>query len=170
TAGPTYEPLDKVRRLTNFSTGTLGAELAAFLQEHRHKVTLLIGESATYRGDLKADVVSTFTTTKHLRDLLQSQATSSPAALFHAAAVSDFTFGKLWLRSEDGKLSEVMGGKISTRAGNLLAELRPSPKIIAEVRDWFPNSVLVGWKYEVDGGQPEVLAAAERQLVDSRTD
>jgi len=31
TAGPTYEPLDDVRRLTNFSTGRLGTELANFL-------------------------------------------------------------------------------------------------------------------------------------------
>ena len=31
TAGPTYEPLDEVRRLTNFSTGRLGIELANFL-------------------------------------------------------------------------------------------------------------------------------------------
>ena len=31
TAGPTFEPLDDVRRLTNFSTGRLGTELANFL-------------------------------------------------------------------------------------------------------------------------------------------
>src|SRR5687768_14363623 len=31
TAGPTYEPLDEVRRLTNFSTGRLGSELATYL-------------------------------------------------------------------------------------------------------------------------------------------
>ena len=33
TAGPTYESLDEVRRLTNFSTGRLGAQLARFLGE-----------------------------------------------------------------------------------------------------------------------------------------
>ena len=32
TAGPTYEPMDNVRRLTNFSTGKLGTELANFLK------------------------------------------------------------------------------------------------------------------------------------------
>ena len=47
TAGPTFEPLDDVRRLTNFSTGKLGTELANFLTARGHKVTLLIGESAT---------------------------------------------------------------------------------------------------------------------------
>ena len=36
TAGPTYEPLDEVRRLTNFSTGRLGTELANTLTRHGH--------------------------------------------------------------------------------------------------------------------------------------
>jgi phosphopantothenoylcysteine decarboxylase/phosphopantothenate--cysteine ligase len=36
TAGPTYEPLDDVRRLTNFSTGRLGTELANFLAARVH--------------------------------------------------------------------------------------------------------------------------------------
>ena len=48
TAGPTCEPLDEVRRLTNFSTGRLGTELANFLAARGHKVTLLVGEQATY--------------------------------------------------------------------------------------------------------------------------
>ena len=54
TAGPTFEPLDDVRRLTNFSTGRLGTELANFLAAHGHQVTLLIGESATYAGERRA--------------------------------------------------------------------------------------------------------------------
>ena len=43
TAGPTYEELDDVRRLTNFSTGTLGTELANYLVDHGHEVELLRG-------------------------------------------------------------------------------------------------------------------------------
>ncbi|HYG35630.1 MAG TPA: phosphopantothenoylcysteine decarboxylase, partial [Clostridia bacterium] len=41
TAGPTYESLDNVRRLTNFSTGRLGSELVNFLTERGHEVILL---------------------------------------------------------------------------------------------------------------------------------
>ena len=40
TAGPTYEPLDEVRRLTNSSTGRLGSELANYLTARGHRVTL----------------------------------------------------------------------------------------------------------------------------------
>src|SRR5262249_48486126 len=94
----------------------------------------------------------------------------SPDAVFHAAAVSDFTFGKTWLRSTDGALTEVKSGKISTRQGTLLAELVPTPKIIAELRDWFPKARLVGWKYEVEGDRAGVVRLAQRQIVECRTD
>src|SRR5581483_2773062 len=94
TAGPTYEPLDQVRRLTNFSTGRLGAELAGFLVECGHQVTLLVGAQAIYRENHRAQTVEYFTTTSDLRDKLKESAVNSPDAIFHAAAVSDFTFGK----------------------------------------------------------------------------
>jgi len=92
------------------------------------------------------------------------------AAVFHAAAVSDFTFGKVWRRSPQGELVELKGGKLSTREGTLLAELLPTPKIIAELRQWYPTARLVGWKYEVEGGRADVIRLAERQLTDCRTD
>src|SRR5258707_416145 len=104
TAGPTYESLDEVRRLTNFSTGRLGSELATFLTAHGHEVTLMIGQQATFRGERQAARVETFTTTTNLRDRLQAMGDGSVDAVFHAAAVSDFTFGKIWLRSTTGDL------------------------------------------------------------------
>src|SRR5664280_3918204 len=72
TAGPTFEPLDDVRRLTNFSTGRLGTELANFLTARGHHVTLLIGESATYAGERRAKSVKNFSTTADLRAKLKS--------------------------------------------------------------------------------------------------
>ena len=66
TAGPTYETMDNVRRLTNFSTGRLGTELANFLDARGHRVTLLLGEQATYGGERRVRKVETFTTTADL--------------------------------------------------------------------------------------------------------
>jgi phosphopantothenoylcysteine synthetase/decarboxylase len=170
TAGPTYEPLDEVRRLTNFSTGRLGSELGNYLAARGHKVTLLIGQCATYRGERRAHRVETFTTTANLRDRLQALAGPTVAAVFHAAAVSDFEFGKVWHRSPQGELLEVKGGKLSTREGTLLAELAPTPKIIAALRQWFPAAKLVGWKYEVDGGRADTIRLAEHQIAECHTD
>jgi len=170
TAGPTYESLDQVRRLTNFSTGRLGTGLANFLVERGHKVTLLVGEQATFGGDRRAQRVETFSTTASLRDWLQTLASHSVEAVFHTAAVSDFSFGKVWLRSAQGGLTEVKSGKVSTRLGTLLAELVPTPKIIAGLRDWFPQARLVGWKYEVNGDRSGVIAAAAKQIRECLTD
>lgn len=170
TAGPTYETMDNVRRLTNFSTGRLGTELANFLTARGHAVTLLRGEQATYGGEIQALRVKAFSTTTDLMEQLQALAKLDVGAVFHAAAVSDFTFGKIWLRSEQGDLSEIKSGKISTRRGTLLAELVPTPKVIANLRDWFPTAKLIGWKFEVDGDRASVLRAAEQQLRDCRTD
>jgi len=170
TAGPTYEPLDNVRRLTNFSTGRLGTELAAFLTTRGHRVTLLIGEMATYRGVRLADGIDTFGTSSDLKTRLAALAHSETAAVFHAAGVSDFGFEKIWLRSADGHLSEVKSGKISTREGTVLAELAATPKILAGLRQLFPAARLVGWKFEVDGDRPRVIEQAKQQLAECRTD
>lgn len=170
TAGPTYETMDHVRRLTNFSTGRLGTELANFLVARGHQVTLLVGEQATHGGERRAPRVESFTTTESLREKLQALAERDTGAVFHTAAVSDFKFGKIWLRSPSGELSEIKSGKISTRQGTLLAELVPTPKIIAGLRDWYPRARLVGWKFEVDGDRAGVLRAAEEQLARCCTD
>src|SRR5271154_6291965 len=116
TAGPTFEPLDDVRRLTNFSTGRLGTELANFLTTRGHKVVLLIGEQATYSGKREAQLVKTFSTTADLRAKLKSFSNKKVNAIFHAAAVSDFSFGKIFKPDESGKLSEIKAAKkISTQ-------------------------------------------------------
>lgn len=170
TAGPTYEPLDNVRRITNFSTGKLGVELANYLTAHGHEVTLFVGEQATYPGERRATHVRTFTTTASLREGLMALSGDAVEAVFHAAAVSDFAFGTVWQRSPAGELTAVKAGKISTREGTLMVELIPTPKLIYELRGWFPKARLIGWKYEVDGGRDDVRRTARRQLAEAHTD
>lgn len=170
TAGPTFEPLDAVRRLTNFSTGRLGTELANCLADHGHFVTLLIGEQAPWRGPRRAQAVKVFSTSADLQERLRTLADPSVDAVFHAAAVGDFAFGQVWQRRADGELVSVKAGKLSTREGPLLAELIPTPKILPQLRDWFPRARIVGWKFEVDGDRATALELARRQLTEARTD
>ena len=170
-AGPTFEPLDDVRRLTNFSTGRLGTELANFLTARGHKVTLFIGESSTYAGERKAQSVKTFSTTADLGAKLKVFSGKKVDAIFHAAAVSDFEFGQIFSENKSGEFSALKASKkISTRKGTLLVELLPTPKIIAELRGWFPKTKIIGWKFEADGARADALRAAGKQLVDCATD
>lgn len=169
TAGPTYEPLDEVRRLTNFSTGKLGSELANFLTERGHDVTLLLGESATWCGEQKAKNIQRFSSTENLSDRLEALASAEVMAVFHAAAVSDFKVGKIWMHGEKGELVEIKSAKISTRDGTILTELVPTPKIIGRLRAWFPKACIVGWKYEMEGDQSSVQEKALRQMNENQT-
>ncbi len=170
TAGPTFEKLDEVRRLTNFSTGALGTELANFLSARGHEVVLLLGQGATCRLEPKAQRVRVFTTTADLGRRLRALGGSGAAAVFHAAAVSDFTFGKVWQRGAGGGWTKIHRSKISTRGGTALAELTPAPKIISKLRAWFPRAFLAGWKYELESGPAQAIARARRQLAENRTD
>jgi phosphopantothenoylcysteine decarboxylase/phosphopantothenate--cysteine ligase len=171
TAGPTFEPLDDVRRLTNFSTGRLGTELANFLAARGHKVVLLIGDMATHRGKRLAQRVEIFSTTADLRAKLKSFSGKKADAIFHSAAVSDFAFGKIFAADESGKMAEIKTGrKISTKLGKLFVELLPVPKILAELRGWFPKAKITGWKFEADGSRADAIALARQQIAGCRTD
>jgi phosphopantothenoylcysteine decarboxylase/phosphopantothenate--cysteine ligase len=144
--------------------------LAKFLVEQGHEVEWLCGHYATCRLEPGARRAQSFTTSADLRDRLRQLAAGGADAVFHAAAVSDFAFGKIWRRTAEGTLREIRSRKISTREGALLAELRPTAKIIAELRAWFPRAYLTGWKYELEGSRQQAVARGEEQVEENQTD
>jgi phosphopantothenoylcysteine synthetase/decarboxylase len=170
TAGPTWEPLDRVRRLTNFSTGGLGSELANRLVDAGHHVLLLRGEGSTDARPLQAQEIQGFATTADLWARFEALPSRPIDAVFHAAAVSDFSPGRAWHRGPGGHLVEQSAGKLSSTAGDWLVELRSTPKIIGRLRDLFPAARIVGWKYEVDGDRVAALNRGKEQLLSCRTD
>ncbi len=169
TAGPTSEPLDEVRRLTNSSTGRLGFELANHLVACGHEVTLVLSRTATFSAPLAAQHLERFSTTADLRSALAALAGSTIQAVFHAAAVSDYAFGRVFRRGAGGDLTECRERKIPTATAGLLAELIATPKVLDELPTWFPEARLVGWKYEVEGDRSSALRRAREQIVRSRT-
>ena len=181
TSGPTYEELDQVRRITNHSTGKLGAELACFFKGMGFYVILLRGSYATDPSPILADEIIQFTTTQDLAAKLQNISCSGNRVdwVFHAAAVSDFKPGRLCQISESGQLGgwdgcssdRKMGeGKIETRQGSFWIEMVPTEKIIQRLREWFPKAKLVGWKYEVEGGPGSVWQKAKEQVEKCQSD
>jgi phosphopantothenate---cysteine ligase (CTP) len=168
TCGPTYESLDKVRRITNFSTGKLGIGLAKYLDDAGHEVTLLKGYYAICLDACRTKAIP-FTTTQDLLDRFREAAKEGYDAIFHAAAVSDFGFGRIYRKLADGKLDPITSGKFGTRDGNLFAELVPTPKIIGQLRALFPSAVIVGWKYEVEGSRESAIGLGQKQIAENRT-
>ena len=128
------------------------------------------GNHATFQIPSKVGQVIEFGTATDLEQQLQLLVHAKIDAIFHAAAVNDFQFGKVWTRLPSGELAEVQRGKFSTREGPLLAELIPAPKLITKLRGWFPKTWLAGWKYEVEGDRAAAAERARIQISESQTD
>jgi phosphopantothenoylcysteine synthetase/decarboxylase len=167
TCGPSYEPIDEVRRITNFSTGELGTMLAGHLAKAGCEVTCFRGVGATVQGRVTGAKVVPFGTNQHLQSALEELThREKVGAVFHTAALCDYRVKSVL--TSDG--AQVAATKIPTRAGDLVLALEPTAKIIQSLRDLFPASRIVGWKYELVGSRADVLAAAIRQLRENRTD
>src|SRR5581483_5926184 len=115
TCGPSFEPIDEVRRITNHSTGMLGWLLSNRLARDGWEVSCLKGIGATHHGSIEPGVDVTHFGTN---DDLQARLTELPereriAAVFHAVALCDFKVKHI-LAGETG-LGQ--SAKISSRGG-----------------------------------------------------
>ncbi|MDE1170500.1 MAG: phosphopantothenoylcysteine decarboxylase [Verrucomicrobium sp.] len=166
TCGPAYAPIDGTRRLTNHSTGGLGAFLCAHFAAAGHRVLCLRGSGATERQAAPGVEVREFGTNEDLAALLAEAAREPVDAVLHAAALCDFGAGVI--RDLEG--NAVLSGKIPSRAPGYLLTLLPLPKVIVSLRRLFPQAFLAGWKYGTEGGEEKMAAQGRRQLEEARTD
>ncbi len=161
TCGPSFEPIDEVRRLTNFSTGELGVRLANALTDAGIETACLRGEQATWPGGCRAVRTIPFTTNDDLLAKLEGCAAEGPFdAVFHTAALCDFKVDEI----RDAEGASAAEAKIPTRGGALTMNLVPTAKVIPELGRLFPDALLVGWKYELDGGREDAVAKAFAQI------
>jgi phosphopantothenoylcysteine decarboxylase/phosphopantothenate--cysteine ligase len=167
TSGPSYEPLDRVRRLSNVSTGELGTLLAESFAEAGHAVLCFRGTASTFAAPLWPVEVVPFTTNDDLASSLQRLVKREEVHMvFHAAALCDFRVSEI--RGTDGKI--VAPDKLSSRDGAIHLVLEPAPKLINDLRKLFPASILVGWKYEMSGTTADVLVKGRQQIDECLTD
>jgi phosphopantothenoylcysteine synthetase/decarboxylase len=167
TSGPSYEPIDQVRRLSNFSTGELGTLLAEGFAAAGHSVVCFRGVASSFPSPLWPVEVIPFTTNDDLAAGLQTLPAREEATMvFHAAALCDFKVREI----VDEKGEPVQADKLSSRLGTLKLTLEPAPKLITSLRRMFPASILVGWKYELDGTADDVLAKGRQQMDECLTD
>jgi phosphopantothenoylcysteine synthetase/decarboxylase len=167
TCGPGYEPVDAVRRLTNFSTGQLGLQLAGSLAASGHEVICLRGVGATSLLHPAGVQLRPFTTNDNLVSQLgEIRDAGGVDAVLQVAALCDFRVAAV---EQAGSVLEG-AGKICSRSGELLLRLVPAEKVLGRLRGWFPKARLVGWKYEVEGGRDSALAKGSRQMLENATD
>ncbi|MCH7224737.1 phosphopantothenoylcysteine decarboxylase [Haloferula sp. A504] len=136
TAGPTREPLDPVRYLTNRSSGKMGYALAQAFADAGHQVLLVSGPSQL---DVPPGV--DFLPIETADEMHQAVARHLPrmeAAVF-AAAVADY------------RPATVAGQKIKKAGETLTLELVRTPDILGEARDKMGfDGILVGFAAETE--------------------
>lgn len=179
TTGPTYEPMDKMRRLTNASTGRTGVELAMTLTQYISKQNIYLwrGSGSTFSLEgthLPLEIrnhTETFTTPASLFEKFQKYSSTEITLIFHLAAVNDFGFEALYEQQSDGSLEKIPSSTkyFSRFEKPLFAKLAPTPKILPQLRTLFPSGFIVGWKFETEGSKDDLLCKAQQQLEECKT-
>jgi phosphopantothenoylcysteine decarboxylase/phosphopantothenate--cysteine ligase len=149
--GATKEPIDDVRFISAYSTGTTAIELANIAYERGAEVELWMGRTeVAIPGHLKA---KRFETTSELAELAQKL---SCDYCLVPAAISDFAPKKT-------------KGKISSNKKKLNLELEALPKIIDKIRKK-SKCYLVGFKAEHSIPEKELISRAMERLKSAKLD
>ncbi len=135
TAGPTQEPFDPVRYITNYSSGKMGYALAVMARRRGAAVTLISGPTAlpAPRG---VEFIAV-NTALEMRDAVMARLEEATVVI-KAAAVSDY-------RPEVRQAT-----KIKKKEGPLTLRLERNPDIISEIGRLKGSRIVVGFAMESD--------------------
>ena len=135
TAGPTYEPIDTVRGLTNQSSGKMGYAVAQAAAEAGAEVTLVSGTTAlpAPAGVARVNV----TTAREMHEAVMARAKEAHVFV-SVAAVADY------------RPAESRAHKIKRGNGGLTLELEPNPDILGEVAALPKGPFCVGFAAETE--------------------
>ena len=134
TAGPTIEPIDPVRVITNRSSGKMGYSIAQAALDLGAEVTLVSGPTALYPPD-GAKFISVSTASEMLRAVMEN--VRGQDVFIAVAAVSDY------------RVVNPSANKIK-KAEKLVLELEPNPDILASVSALDGSPFCVGFAAETE--------------------
>jgi phosphopantothenoylcysteine decarboxylase/phosphopantothenate--cysteine ligase len=135
TAGPTREPIDPVRFISNYSTGAMGYAIAKAARDRRHKTTLITGPTSLKIPE-RIKVVSVISA----KDMFAAVKNYSKDAdcVIMAAAVSDFCPAAYNKR------------KLKRTAALTNLRLKQNPDILQWLGRRKNNGILAGFCMETD--------------------
>ena len=177
TSGGTSEKIDRVRSITNHSSGKLGKIITETLLKAGHEVCLITTLQAVKPFNHPN---LTIIEIKNTADLLQvmKDKVMDYQVLIHSMAVSDYApvymagFDEIEASQDlteflDKKNQET---KISSKEDVQVLFLKKNPKIISLVKEWNPNIHLIGFKLLVDVSQDHLIKIARESLEKNQAD
>ena len=194
TGGPTNEFIDEVMKITNMSTGSLSTELSDRFLDAGYQVTLVLNNQVKYENESQGlKLVRVETTDDMLKALEVEGKKGGYDALIHASAVGDYKSQFSFLLEdlaeelfqakdsfksaedilhvmEDPKCKLYDGSKISSYQKNLTVKLTLTPKIIARLREWFPETLLIGCKLLENVPKEELFQVANKLCIKNNMD
>ncbi|MBL9156070.1 MAG: phosphopantothenoylcysteine decarboxylase [Verrucomicrobiales bacterium] len=136
TAGPTREPIDPVRYLSNRSSGKMGYALAEAALGRGHEVVLISGPVNIPAPD--GATVVRVETAQEMYDAVAERIGEAEVAIF-CAAVADY------------RVAEVAGEKIKKTGETLTLTLIKNPDILGSARSVFGfTGLLIGFAAETE--------------------
>ncbi|MCF8721016.1 bifunctional phosphopantothenoylcysteine decarboxylase/phosphopantothenate--cysteine ligase CoaBC [Nitrospina gracilis] len=152
TAGPTREPIDPVRFITNHSSGKMGYAIAEEARKRGAVVTLISGPTSL---DAPAGVeVIPCQRASEMRDLVLEHFTNCDV-LVMTAAVGDFA------------PADIQKEKIKKSGGQpLVLNLQPTPDILKEVAARKTHQTVVGFAAESENVVQSALGKLQRKQLD----
>lgn len=145
TAGPTYENIDPVRYITNYSSGKMGYALAQAAVEAGATVTLISGPTA-------------LTPPERVNFLAVGCAQEMYDCVFANASHMDILIGNAAVA--DYRCKQIAATKIAKATGTLQLELIRTPDIIADIGALKERPFIVGFAAETE----QVLEKARTKL------
>jgi len=162
TSGGTSERIDAVRRITNNSTGRLGAAIAdKFALEGFGNIFYLCGRGAVLPKSNVSDIIY-IEGVDSLEFLIKQICNRYTIDVFvHAMAVSDYTIAS----AVDVCGEEIdLTNKISSKHNEITLKLKKTIKIISHLREYAPLAAIFGFKL-MDNVQHEILISAAFELL-----
>ena len=133
TAGPTQEPVDPVRYITNRSSGKMGYALAAAARARGAEVILISGP-VQIPAPYDVTVVKVRTAVEMRNAVMEHLERAS--IIIKAAAVADYY------------IADIPQQKLKKTAARLSLELDPTPDILAEIGKKKGHRILIGFAAE----------------------
>ena len=153
TAGPTYEPIDPVRFIGNYSSGLMGFALAKTLARHGADVTLVTGPTHYQVDNPRIERVDVRTAAQ----MLEACQKAAPSAdiIIMSAAVADYT------------PATVAPEKIKKSDANLVLNLKKTTDILATLgKQKTENQCIVGFALETEHEEANALTKLKNKNAD----
>ena len=136
-AGPTQEPIDPVRFISNYSSGKMGIALAEAAAEYGAEVELVIGPVSRLSENKSIKIIKVITA-ENMADECINRFNKCDIAIL-AAAVADYT------------PEEVAGTKLKRTGSEIIMRLKPTRDIAAALRKLKKKTqIIAGFALETD--------------------